>query len=177
MRLLLLARRNSVFLRKGGSGRAMGMANSTTPRRGTTGQTRRTGQPTRATGNARTGFTPRPIGRKPAKPQSKAAKAGGLLSAVGKALPSAQQTKGKARKAKAKTPGGPGGLALLAGAGGLAAALTQRNKLKSMVGKGGSTPEGTVTTPVATASPTSAVTAVDPITNGPAGTQPGPNAV
>ncbi len=152
------------------------MANSTTPRRGTTGQTRRTGQPTRATGNARTGFTPRPIGRKPAKPQSKAAKAGGLLSAVGKALPSAQQTKGKARKAKAKTPGGPGGLALLAGAGGLAAALTQRNKLKGLVG-GSKNQQGTVTDPVATASPSNAVTAVDPITNGPAGTQPGPNAV
>jgi hypothetical protein len=152
------------------------MANSTTPRRGTTPQARRTGQPRKATGNARTGFTPRPSSarRKPAKQQSKAA---GLLSAVTKALPSGQQAKSKA-KAAPKRAGGPGGLALLAGAGGLAAALTQRDKLKGLVGgQKNQADTTTVTNPIATASPSSAETVVDPITNGPAGTQPGPNAV
>ncbi len=146
------------------------MANQTTPRRGTTGQARRTGQPRRASGNVRTGFTPRPVGRKPAKQQSKG-KGGGLLAAVTKALPSGQQAKAKAKSA----PKRPGGLALLAGAGGLAAALSQRNKLKGLVG-GGNKSE-TVTDPISTASPQNAVTSVDPVTNGPAGTQPGPNAV
>ncbi len=149
------------------------MANQTTPRRGTTGQARRTGQPRRASGNVRTGFTPRPVGRKPAKQQSKG-KGGGLLAAVTKALPSGQQAKAKAKSA----PKRPGGLALLAGAGGLAAALTQRDKLKGLVGgQKNQADTTTVTNPIATASPSSAETVVDPITNGPAGTQPGPNAV
>ncbi len=142
------------------------MANTTTPRR--------TGQPRRATNNPRTGFTPRP--RPPARrgKQQQQSKAGGILSAVTKALPSAGTAKAKA---KAKAPGKrPGGLALLAGAGGLAAAFTQRNKLKGMVpGRGGDTQTtGTVTDPVATVSGPDAATTV---TDGPAGTQPGPNAV
>jgi hypothetical protein len=158
------------------------MANSTTPRRTPAAQPRRTGQPRKATNSPRTGFTPRPITTRRAQPQK--GKAAGLLSAVTSALPSGGQAKAKAKttkaKAKAKTPNvtakRPPALALLAGAGGLAAALSQRNKLKGMVGKGGAS-EDTVTTPVATASPTSAVTAVDPITNGPAGTQPGQSAI
>ena len=138
------------------------MANTTTPRR--------TGQPRRATGNPRTGFTPRP--RQPARRgKQQQSKGGGMLSAVMKALPSAGTAKAKAKSTGKR----PGGLALLAGAGGLAAAFTQRNKLKNMVpGRGQSEQTGTVTDPVATVSGPDAATTV---TDGPAGTQPGPNAV
>jgi len=156
------------------------MANTSTPRRAAAGRTARSGQPKRATANPRTGFTPRPISTRRSQPQK--GKAAGLLSAVTSALPSGGQAKTKAkvnaRKAKAKAPSAakrPPALALLAGAGGLAAALSQRGKLKGLIG--GNKTEPTGTDPIATASPTSGVTAVDPITNGPAGTQPGPNAV
>ena len=140
------------------------MANTSTPRR--------TGQPRRATGNPRTGFTPRskPPARRGKQQQSKG---GGVLSSVMKALPSAGTAKAKAKSGGKR----PGGLALLAGAGGLAAAFTQRNKLKGMVpGRGGgdAQTEGTITEPVATVSGPDAATTV---TDGPAGTQPGPNAV
>ena len=140
------------------------MANTTTPRR--------TGQPRRATGNPRTGFTPRPrppARRGKAQQQSKGA---GILSAVMKALPSGGQAKAKAKRAG----GGPGGLALLAGAGGLAAAVTQRQKLKGLINRrgGDQAQSATVTEPVATVSGPDAATTV---TDGPAGVQPGPNAV
>ena len=140
------------------------MANTTTARR--------TGQPRRATGNPRTGFTPRP--RPPArrgKPQQQS-KGSGILSAVMKAMPSGGQA-----KAKAKSAGGrPGGLALLAGAGGLAAAVSQRQKLKGLLNRkgGDQAQQGTVTDPVATVTgPDAAAT----VTDGPAGVPPGPNAV
>ena len=139
------------------------MANTSTPRR--------TGQPRRATGNARTGFTPRP--KPPARRGKQQQSKGGVLSSVMKALPSAGTAKAKAKSGGKR----PGGLALLAGAGGLAAAFTQRNKLKGMVpGRGGgdAQTEGTITEPVATVSGPDAATTV---TDGPAGTQPGPNAV
>jgi hypothetical protein len=143
------------------------MANSTTPRR--------TGQPRRATGNARTGFTPRPRQQPARRGKQQPSKGGGVLSAVMKALPSAGTAKAKAKSGGKR----PGGLALLAGAGGLAAAVSQRNRLKGMLpGRGGdaqsSTGTATVTDPVATVSgPDAAAT----VTDGPAGTQPGPNAV
>ena len=144
------------------------MANTTTPRR--------TGQPRRATGNPRTGFTPRP--RPPARrgKQQQQSKGAGMLSAVMKALPSSAS----ANKAKAKAKAGgkrPGGLALLAGAGGLAAALSQRDKLKGLMNRRGGSDDqmsGTVTEPVTTVSgPDAAAT----VTDGPAGMQPGPGAV
>lgn len=158
------------------------MANTTSPRR-TPQPPRRTGQPSRATGNARTGFTPRPgfspRGRSKPAPQSTAQK---VLSSVTGALPSANKAKTKAKttkaKAKAKTPGkAPGGLALLAGAGGLAAALSQRDKLKGLVAKRGSGSATTVSEPFTPPAGVSPADGVAPITDGPAGTQPGPNAV
>ena len=146
------------------------MANTTTPRR--------TGQPRRATGNPRTGFTPRP--RPPARRgKQQQSKGGGVLSAVMKALPSSGTAKAKASGAKK-----PGGLALLAGAGGLAAAVSQRGRIKEMRNRrgGGDAQTGTVTDPVSTVTgPDSATTVTDgpagTVTDGPAGTQPGPNAV
>ena len=94
-----------------------------------------------------------------------------MLAAVMKALPSS----GSAGKAKAAGKR-PGGLALLAGAGGLAAAVSQRGRIMGMLHRRGDGDEqsGMVTDPVTTVSGPDAATTV---TDGPAGVQPGPNAV